>query len=115
MTGPLTRSESFDSLMTNPRNPSRMTRYLPSEQAEYLERCRRRLREELGVNPGAVEVILHLRRQILDLQSRLQALEAELETRNAGRSLRIAEYQQWYYEAAWVQEEEDDDRGAREE
>ncbi|HIC88228.1 MAG TPA: MerR family transcriptional regulator [Anaerolineae bacterium] len=41
----------------------------------------RRLREDLGLDLPAIEVVLHLRRQVLDLQQQLDYLEIELARR----------------------------------
>jgi DNA-binding transcriptional MerR regulator len=41
----------------------------------------RRLRRSLELDLPAVEVVLHLRRQVVDLQTRLTQLETELEQR----------------------------------
>lgn len=41
----------------------------------------RRLRSSLGLNMPAVEVVFHLRRQVLDLQTRLEQVEREMEQR----------------------------------
>lgn len=48
----------------------------------------RRLRHSLGLDMPAVEVVLHLRRQVIDLQTHLAQLEREMEQR----------------EQAWLQE-----------
>ena len=41
----------------------------------------RRLRRTLGLDLPAVEVVLHLRRQVIEMQSILAQLEAEMEER----------------------------------
>jgi DNA-binding transcriptional MerR regulator len=41
----------------------------------------RRLRNSLGLDMGAVEVVLHLRRQVIDLQANLAEMEFEMERR----------------------------------
>jgi MerR family transcriptional regulator/heat shock protein HspR len=45
------------------------------EQAQRIQR----LMDDLGVNLAGVEIILHMREQILDLQAELRRLRAELD------------------------------------
>lgn len=54
---------------------------------EDLEQLRhvKKLIEELGVDLAGAEVILRMRRQIAELQQRVQELEAELHSRKEGR------------------------------
>jgi hypothetical protein len=52
-------------------------------------RYRRRLKETLGINPAGIEVILRLRRQVVELQARTHQLEAELSTRRAGQDIHL--------------------------
>jgi hypothetical protein len=66
-------------------------------------RCIRRLKEELGVNPAGVEVILHMRGRLNTLAERIRELEIELETYSKRRSFRLRRYQEFTYEASWFE------------
>jgi hypothetical protein len=66
-------------------------------------RCQRRLHKYLGVDEAATETILHLRNQILELQSRIHQLEAELTTQVASQQLRLASFREACYEATWIE------------
>jgi len=74
------------------------------EQDEgYEARCQRRLLNDLGVNDAAAETILHLRSQVIELQAQIYRLEAELAAQEIGQQMRLARYQEVYYEAAWIE------------
>lgn len=75
--------------------------YVPHEG--YESRCQRRLQKDLGVDEVAAETILHLRRQVIELQSRVRQLEAELTAQVASQHLRLVRYREIYYEAAWIE------------
>jgi hypothetical protein len=75
--------------------------YGPSEG--YEERSQRRLQKDLGVDKAAAETILHLRSQIVDLQSQIRQLKAELNVQTASQHLRLARYCEVYYEATWIE------------
>lgn len=77
--------------------------YGPSEGYEY--RSQRRMQADLGMDAGAAEAILRLRSQVVELQSRVRQLEAELAAQNAGQHMRLARYQEGYYEATWIEVE----------
>ena len=66
---------------------------------------RQRLREVLGVNAAGVEVILHLRHQVIALQTRVHQLEAQLEAqlavREAGQNTRLTRHREQCLEASW--------------
>jgi hypothetical protein len=66
-------------------------------------RSQRRLQEDLGFDEAAAEVILHLRRQVIALQSRLRQLEAELTAESASQEMRLARYREVYDEAIWIE------------
>lgn len=51
----------------------------------------RRLRYSLGLNLPAVEVVLHLRRQVIELQTHLAQVETEMEQREQMRLREIQE------------------------
>jgi uncharacterized small protein (DUF1192 family) len=75
--------------------------YGPSEG--YESRSQHRLNNDLGVDEAAIESILRLRDQIIELQSHIRQLEAELTTQNASQQLRLAYYREVYYEATWIE------------
>jgi len=76
-------------------------RYAPSEG--YESRSQRRLQDNLGIDQAAAEAILHLRSQVIELQSHIRQLEAELATHDAGQHMRLARYREIYYEATWIE------------
>ncbi|MBN2083937.1 MAG: hypothetical protein JW748_01845 [Anaerolineales bacterium] len=78
-------------------------RYWYGQYEGYESRSQRRLREDLGVDEAATETILHLRSQIVGLQSRVRQLEAELTAQSASQELRLARYQEVYCEAVWIE------------
>ena len=86
----------------NPENPS-PKRYWYGPYEGYELRCQRRLQEDLGVDEAAAETILHLRTQVIELQSRIRQLEAELAAQNANQQLRLARDREVYYEATWIE------------
>lgn len=71
--------------------------YIPCEG--YALRSQRRLQEDLGVDEVAAEVILRLRSQVIELQAHIRLLEGELSDQKAGQQVRLARYQEVYYEA----------------
>lgn len=87
-----------------PENPSaKQYRYGRSEG--YESRSQRRLQDDLGIDQAAAETILHLRRQVVDLQAQLQQLQAELAAQSASQDMRLARYREVYYEATWIEME----------
>ncbi len=68
----------------------------------YELRCRRRLQKDLGVDAAAAEAILHLRRQVVELQTHIHQLESELTAQNDSQQLRLARYREVYFEATWI-------------
>jgi len=76
-------------------------RYDPSEG--YESRSQRRLKQDLGVDEAAVEAILCLRSQVIELQSRIRQLEAELASQSSSQQSRLAHYREVYYEATWIE------------
>ena len=86
----------------NPENPSQK-RYWYGPYEGYESRCQRRLQEDLGVDEAAAETILRLRNQVLELQSRIRLLEAELTAQTANQQLRLTRYREVYYEATWIE------------
>ena len=75
--------------------------YEPYEDHEL--RCKRRLQDDLGVDEATAEAILRLRSQVIELQSRVRQLEAELNAQYTNQHMRLAYYREGYYEAAWIE------------
>ena len=65
------------------------------------ERYFQRLKEDLGMDEEAGEVILNLRNQVTVLQARLRRLESTLEIYQVGYASRMTSYRQVFYEADW--------------
>jgi hypothetical protein len=76
-------------------------RHLHGETELAAERAARRLRRDLGVNVAGIEVVLHLRAQVVSLQARVRALEDELAYSSARRASRIAQLRDAFYEGGW--------------
>ncbi len=85
-----------------PDNPS-PKQYWYGPYEGYETRSQRRLQDDLGVDEAAAEVILRLRHQVIELQSHVRQLEAELSTQYAGQHMRLARYREIYYEAIWIE------------
>jgi hypothetical protein len=71
----------------------------------YELRSQRRLQNDLGIDEAAAEVILHLRNQVVELQSRLRQVETELLDRQTSQQVRLTRYREVYYEATWMEPE----------
>lgn len=85
-----------------PENPSpKRYWYIPSEG--YESRSQHRLQDDLGVDETAAEVILRLRGQVVELQSHIRQLEAELTLQYASQHIRLARFREVYYEATWIE------------
>ena len=85
-----------------PENPSpKKYWYRPYEG--YEARSQRRLQKDLGVDEAAAEAILHLRRQVVELQSHIHQLETELTAHYDSQQLRLARYRETYFEATWIE------------
>jgi len=87
-----------------PKNPS-PNRYWYGPSEGYERRSQRRLQEDLGIDEAATEAILHLRSQVIELQTQIRQLEAELNAHNASQHLRLRRYREVYYEATWIEAE----------
>jgi len=85
-----------------PENPS-PKRYWYGPYEGYESRSQRRLQDDLGVDEIAAEAILRLRRQVIELQSHIRRLEAELTTQSASQNIRLARYREVVYEATWIE------------
>ena len=69
----------------------------------YEARSQRRLKNDLGMGEAAAEAILCLRSQVLELQSHIRRLEAEMNAQDANQHVRLARYREVCYEAAWIE------------
>lgn len=69
----------------------------------YEARSQRRLQKDLGVDEAAAEAILHLRRQVVELQSQIHQLEIELTAQVDSQQFRLNRYRELYYEATWIE------------
>jgi len=78
-------------------------RYWYGLNEDYESRSQRRLQDDLGVDQAAAEVILHLRSQVIELQSHIRRLETELTAQYASQHMRLARYRDVYYEATWIE------------
>lgn len=79
---------------------------LHSDDPAY-ERCLQRLKEDLGLDDEALEVILHLRNQVASLQVRLRTLEADIKIYKNDYGSRMTRYRQVVYEAEWEEMEQE--------
>jgi len=86
----------------NPENPPPEIYWYGTYEG-YESRSQRRLQKDLGVDEAAAEAILHLRRQVLELQSHIRQLEAELTAQVDSQQFRLARYHEVYYEATWIE------------
>jgi hypothetical protein len=91
-----------------PENPS-LKRYWYGPYDGYESRGQRRLQDDLGVDEAAAEAILRLRSQVIELQSHIRRLEAELSAQYVSQHMRLARYREVYYEATWIELEYVDD------
>jgi uncharacterized small protein (DUF1192 family) len=78
-------------------------RYWYGPNEDYESRSQRRLQDDLGVDEAAVEAILHLRSQVIELQSQIRRLEAELTAQHASQHMRLARYREVYFDAIWIE------------
>ena len=85
-----------------PKNPS-PKQYWYGPYEGFDSRSQRRLQEDLGVDEAAIEAIMRLRSQVIELQAHVRQLEAELTVQNTSRQFRLARYREAYYEATWIE------------
>jgi len=85
-----------------PENPP-PKKYWYGPYQGYESRSQRRLKNDLGVDEAATDAILHLRRQVVELQSHIRQLEAELTTQVDSQHTRLVRYSEVYYEATWIE------------
>ena len=88
-----------------PENPTPKNYWYGTYEG-YESRIQRRLKNDLGVDEAATEMIIHLRRQVLELQSHIRQLEAELTAQVDSQQFRLARYREIYYEAVWMEFQE---------
>ena len=88
-----------------PKNPP-VKEYHYGPYQGYESRSQRRLQNDLEVDEAAGEVILRLRSQVLELQSQIRLLEAELNAQVADQQLRLSRYREFYFEASWIELED---------
>ena len=86
----------------DPENAS-TKRYRFGQYEGYESRSQRRIQDDLGVDEAAADAILHLRRQVIELQTHIRQLEAELTAEYANQHTRLARYREVYYEATWIE------------
>jgi hypothetical protein len=82
---------------------SSSTKFWYGSYEGYESRCQRRLQKDLGVDKVATEAILHLRKQVVELQAHIRHLEAELTTHFDSQQARLAHSRAVYYEATWIE------------
>jgi hypothetical protein len=70
------------------------------------DRCLHRLKEDLGLDDEALEVILSLRNQVTFLQARLRTLEADIKIYETSYRTRMTRHRQVFYEAEWEEMED---------
>jgi hypothetical protein len=85
-----------------PENPS-PKKYWYAQYEGYESRSQHRLKDDLGVDEAAAETILHLRHQVVELQSHIRQLEAELTAHYDSQQLRLAHYREVYFDATWIE------------
>ena len=88
----------------DPENAS-TKRYRFGQYEGYESRSQRRLQQDLGVDDVGAETIVQLRNQIIEMQSRIRQLEAELSVQQTSEQRRLARYREIYYEATWIEME----------
>jgi hypothetical protein len=85
-----------------PENPPPQ-KYWYAPYEGYESRSQRRLKDDLGIDETAAGTIIHLRRQVLELQSHIRQLEAELTAQVDSQQFRLARYREVYYEVIWIE------------
>ena len=85
-----------------PENPP-PKKYWYAPYEGYESRSQRRLKNDLGVDEATAEALLHLRKQVLELQAHIRQLETELEAQFENKQARLTRYREVYYEAVWFE------------
>jgi hypothetical protein len=88
-------------MMNRENQPPKKYWYRPYEG--YESRSQHRLKDDLGFDEAAAEAVLHLRRQVIELQAHIRQLETELEAQFVSKQARLAHYREVYYEATWIE------------
>jgi len=81
-------------------NKSPTSKVLEPEDPAFDRYCQR-LKDDLGMDDEAVEVIVNLRNQVMILQTRLRTLESKLEIHQVRYSTRLTRYREVFQEADW--------------
>ena len=71
--------------LVTPQRTRGNVRLYTDRDIEQLKRIQR-LMEDLGVNLAGVEIVLHMREQILSLRAEVEALRSQLQTGRPGES-----------------------------
>ena len=90
-----------------PKNSS-LKKYWYGSYEDYESRILHRLQNDLGVDESAAETILRLRNQVVELQSHLRQMEAELYDHVSSQQVRLARYRDVFYETTWIELEVDE-------
>ncbi len=69
----------------------------------YQFRSMRRLQKVLGLDADAVETIVRMSNQIIDLQQALRQVEAELSAQTGIQHVRLARFTEVFNEANWIE------------
>ena len=85
------------------RENAHSKRYWYRPREGYELRSHFRLQKDLGLDETAAEAILHLRNQVVELQSLVRQMEAELNAQIDNEKLRLARYREGSYEATWIE------------
>lgn len=86
----------------NSENPSQKG-YIHVRLESYESRSLRRLHDDLGIDNASAEMILQLRSQVIELQSHIRQLEAELNALRACQEIRLVGTREVYYEATFIE------------
>ena len=78
-------------------------RYWVGPYEGYQSRSMHRLQKDLGLDEAAVETILRLSSQIVELQQLLRQVEAELSAQTGAQRVRLARFTEVYNEASWIE------------
>lgn len=96
--------------MNSSDSPERQARPSADRPPDAERTARRRLRQLLGVNAAGVEVIVHLRHQVIALQTRVRQLETQLAAREAGQHTRWTWHRETCLEASWQEMNDPEER-----
>ena len=81
-------------------NKSTTSKVLEPEDPAFDRYCQR-LKDDLGMDDEAVEIIVNLRNQVMILQTRLRTLESTLEIHQVRHTTRLTIYREAFEEADW--------------